>query len=164
MDPLILELFRYGDASDAHLLAAAAKLAEPQLDQGFDIGRGSLRRTLMHIWAGHDVWLSRWQGNVETPWPDEDEPVPLEALAQRFEATARSRRPFLAELKAADLARDVTYRDSKGSLFHATLGQMIVQGVVHAVHHRAQAANILRRLDAGLVELDYMTSVRRAAG
>jgi uncharacterized damage-inducible protein DinB len=33
----------------------------------------------------------------------------------------------------------------------------------HSAHHRAQAVNMLRRVNAGLVELDYMYRIRQAA-
>jgi len=40
---------------------------------------------------------------------------------------------------------------------------MLVQGVMHSKHHQAQAANILRRLDAKWPELDYMMRIRKPA-
>ena len=39
-------------------------------------------------------------------------------------------------------------------------GDMILQGLVHSIHHRAQAVNMLRQLGLGPPEVDYMTSVR----
>jgi uncharacterized protein YciI len=55
------------------------------------------------------------------------------------------------------------YRDSKGSLFQATLGDMLMQGVMHTKHHQAQAVNALKRLGAAWPELDYMYRVRKPA-
>lgn len=163
MNAAILEMFRYCDWADERLLTAAAAMTDAQLDQAFDIGRGTLRKTLIHIASGNAVWLSRWQGRVETPWPDENAAVSVAELSQRVKAAADERRGFLESLREADAGRPMKYRDSKGSLFSTTLGQMVLQGAFHATHHRAQAVNLLRRLGAGLVELDYMMTVRRPA-
>jgi uncharacterized damage-inducible protein DinB len=127
------------------------------------MGRGSLRRTLMHIYCGELVWLARWQGKTETPWPDEEERSAVAVIAERLSATRRERKGFLTKVTAADHERMTTYRDSKGRLFRAVLGDMILQMLNHSAHHRAQAVNMLRRVNAGLVELDYMYRIRQAA-
>ncbi len=155
--------FRYGDWANQQLLAAAGKLTDAQLDQPFDMGPGSLRRTLIHIYNGEHVWLNRWQCRAETPWPSESDPLSVAELGRRFAACAQERDVFVATLTDASLAREITYRDSKGSLFQASLSDMLIQAINHSIHHRAQAVNMLRRLNAGLVELDYMMWRRRPA-
>lgn len=156
-------MFRYGDWANGRLVEAGSGLSDESLDRAMEIGLGSLRATLKHIHDGESVWLARWQGRTETPWPSYDERPATAELAGRFRQTAADRAAFLRTLSPADFERTVTYRDSKGSLFTATLGDMIVQGINHSVHHRAQAVNILRRVGAGLVELDYMVYVRKPA-
>ena len=155
-------LFDHNDWANAEILSAARPLNETQLDQSFDMGRGSLRRTLLHIYCGELVWLARWQGKTETPWPDEEERVSVATIAERLAVTQRERKAFLAKVTAADLERVVTYRDSKGRLYRAALGDMILQMLSHSAHHRAQGVNLLRRVNAGLVELDFMYRVRQA--
>jgi uncharacterized damage-inducible protein DinB len=179
----VRRLLAYSDWANERLLEASGPLGDEQLDRGMEIGPGSLRRTLLHIWAGEDVWLRRWMGKVETKWPSEGEKVSVGGLEERFRATWRARgeffegldwgevsaesgarRPLSAAAGGTDgtLERVQTYRDSKGSLFTATLGDMLMQGCVHSIHHRAQAVNILRRLGATAPELDYMMRIRRA--
>jgi len=152
---------RYSDWANDRIVAVASEFEDAQLDRDMEIGLGSLRNTLKHIHDGESVWLARWQGRAETPWPSYDERPDMRSLADRFSQTAVDRDAFLKTLTPADLERPVTYRDSKGSLFTATLGDMILQGINHSVHHRAQAVNIIRRLGGGLVELDYMVFVRK---
>ena len=153
-------MLQYSDWADGRLLDAADSLSDERLDESFEMGRGTLRKTLMHLWAGHDVWLARWQGKTDVPWPDEDEPVTLADLRERFLRTHRARGDFIDTLTPPDLTRSLTYLDSLDGVFGATLGQMMLQGANHATHHRAQAVNMLRRVGAGLVELDYMMWVR----
>lgn len=154
---------RYNDWSNEQILRAAELLSDELLDRPFDMGRGTLRRTLLHLHAGEHVWVQRWQGRTETPWPDEDEAASAKAIAERFPKTYSERSAFLDSLQNGELEREVTYRDSKGSLFHALLGDMVMQAIIHSIHHRSQAVNMIRRLGGSLVELDYMTWVRRAA-
>ena len=159
----VRRLLTYGDRANNQLLAAAAGLSDGQLDRPFEMGVGSLRRTLLHIFNGEHVWLCRWRGQTDTTWPSESEPMPVAALAEQFTKHRQARETYLATLTESDLAQTVTYRDSKGSLFKASRGDMLVQACVHSIHHRAQAANMLRQLGAGLVELDYMMSLRQPA-
>ncbi len=160
----IRTFLRYSDAANQMVLQAALPLSDAQLDKPFDMGRGSLRVTLLHILAGETTWLARWKGNVETPWPSESEPTLVSSMQTMFNATWTERNAYLGSLAESDLGKVQTYRDSKGELFEATLGDMLLQGCIHSTHHRAQAVNMLRRLDAGLVEMDYMNWVRRPVG
>jgi uncharacterized damage-inducible protein DinB len=154
-------MFDYNDWANERILHAARPLNETQLDQSFDMGRGSPRRTLLHIYCGELVWLARWQGKTETPWPDEEERVSVAVIAERWMATRQERKSFMNKIDTRDYDRVITYRDSKGQLYRATLGDMILQMLNHSAHHRAQAVNMLRRVNAGLVELDYMYRIRQ---
>ncbi len=154
-------LLEYNDWANGEILAAAGGLTDRLLDRPIEMGLGSLRRTLLHICNGETVWLRRWRGETETPWPSEAELVEPRELRERLGKHAIERDAYLATLIDSDLLRDVTYRDSRGSLFTAARGDMVVQGITHSLHHRAQAVNMLRQLGAGLVELDYMMHRRR---
>lgn len=163
--PLLARLFEYSDWANAQVLSAAAGLSDEQLDRPLEIGpgAGSLRRVLMHTWAGEDMWLRRWQGEIEAKWPAESERLSVAQLRERFESTRARRGPFIAGLEDSALARVQAYRDSRGSLFKATLGDMLLQGIVHSVHHRAQATNAIRRLGGAAPEMDYMMHIRQPA-
>lgn len=152
--------FRYSDWANQQLLIAAAPLPPEALDRRFDMGVGSLRRTLLHIYNGEFVWLRRCQNRTETPWPSEDDAVAVSELKRRFAANSQERADFLNGLDTGELRVEQVYRDSRGSLYRATLFAMLIQGFLHSHHHRAQAANMLRSLGAGLVELDFMMIVR----
>lgn len=156
-------MLAYNDWADEQILAAAESLDDARLDQSIDVGRGTPRRVLIHTWAGEHVWVQRWQGKIETKWPDESERVAVATLRERFRSAWRERDAFLTTLSGADLDREVSYRDSRGGLFRASLHDMIRQMVVHSIHHRAQMVNILRRLGTAAPELDYMMYVRLPA-
>jgi uncharacterized damage-inducible protein DinB len=157
------DILRYNDWANDRLLHAAVEFSDTQLDQPFDVGLGSLRRILTHLYTGEHVWLQRWQGKQETPWPDEKEKVSIADLSKRFAQVRSEREAFISKLSDAALANEVTYRDSKGSLFKATLSDMLNQGIFHSAHHRAQLANLIRRTNGTIVDLDYMYWARKPA-
>ncbi len=153
---MVRELFRYDDWANDRVLQAAAPLTDEQMDRPFEMGRGSLRRTLMHILCAEQVWVQRWQGHTETPWPDEGECVSVAAMGDRFREARGVREAFLRNLRDDALDRAIEYRDSFGGLFSAALGDMMLQLCNHSTHHRAQAVNMIRRVGGKAPELDYM--------
>ena len=159
----IQTLLRYNDWANGHLLQTAGPLAAELLDRAFEMGRVTLRKTLLHIAVAEHVWVQRWKAKIEGPWPNEDEPVGVAAIRERLGATQKDRNGFLGTLTDPDLSRIVAYRDSFGSLYTAALGDMLLQLCTHSAHHRAQAVNMLRNVGAGVVELDYMYWVRKPA-
>lgn len=159
----IRTLLLYGQWANDRLIAAASQRPDGDLDKVFDVGRGTLRKTLLHILAGETVWLQRWQGRVDVPWPDEDARVSPSEMQRQFHSCARARDDFLATMVPGSLTAQIRYRDSLGGTFSASLADMMIQMCVHSTHHRAQAVNILRRLGADPPELDYMMWVRKPA-
>ncbi len=154
---------KYSDWANDIVLRAAGPLDDARLDKPFAMGRGSLRMELLHVCAGESVWVARWQSRAETPWPNEEERVSVAGITERFTAVYRERDAFVATLTDRDLGRSVTYRDSKGSLFSATLADMMTQMIVHSTHHRAQIVNMLRNVGVTPApDLDYMYWVRKA--
>ena len=156
----ITELIRYGDAANALVMASVMPLETEQLDRTLDLGMGSLRKICQHLLAGEVTWLARISGQAEAKWPAKPIPSSAQDMAVMFEDVAQQRRDFLNRVTDDDLDRIQKYRDSRGTLFQATLRQMLLQMIVHATHHRAQAVNAVRRVGGTAPELDYMAQVR----
>jgi uncharacterized damage-inducible protein DinB len=159
----VRELFRYNDVANTMVFDAVAPLGEEQLNQPLDIGPGSLRKILRHLLAGEQTWLRRQRGEVEAKWAEAAAPSAIDEVRSQLDANAEDRAAWLSKLTDADLARTQNYRDSKGTLYSATLHEMLLQAFVHSTHHRAQAVNAIRRVGGAAPDVDYMYSVRRAA-
>lgn len=158
---MIRAMARYSDWANGQVIDAAERIDDIKLDDPIEMGMGSLRRTMIHLLAGESVWLARWQGKTETPWFDESEPMAPAAVREAFTRVWRERDTFLAPRTDADLVKEQTYRDSKGGLYKASLGDMIIQALVHSIHHRAQAVNMIRRLGGAAPDVDYMYWIRK---
>lgn len=161
-DP-IRHLVVYSAWANQEVFEACEPVSEAELDRALEIGPGpgTLRSVLMHIWAGEATWLRRWRNEQDVPWPDESEITILPELRLRTAAVNLSQIEFINSLDESRLTSVQVYRDSKGSLFKSALLNMLLQGVTHATHHRAQAANAIRRLGHKAPELDYMMRVRQ---
>jgi uncharacterized damage-inducible protein DinB len=155
------ELFEYSDQMNRLVLNRAAALPDDALDRPLDLGPGTLRRILIHTHNGELVWLRRWQGQIETKWPGESAMLSPEEVLKALELIWPERDAFLASLDPGRLDAEQPYRDSRGTLFRATLRRMLLQGIVHSIHHRAQAVNAIRRLGGAAPEVDFIMSVRQ---
>ena len=158
----IRSMLRHGEWANGQLLRCAKPLPDELLDRRIEMGPGTLRRTLLHIFNGELVWLERWKG-VSPEWPSEEQRVSVPELEERFAKVFDSRRAFIDGLAPLAVDRMQVYQDSRGGLYQATLRDMLIQGCHHSAYHRAQAVNMLRRVRAEIPEIDYMYWVRRPA-
>lgn len=55
------ELFAFNDWARDAVMECASDLSDAQLDNQFEMGEGSLRKTMNHLYAAEHVWLDRWE-------------------------------------------------------------------------------------------------------
>ncbi len=140
------ELFAYNRWANDRLHAAALSLDDARLDQRFEIGPGSIRETLRHIYGADRLWYERIDG---PGWQYLPQPAPLNSLIEQREAMHRlydARDAFISGLTADDLGRDIAYRDMKGDPRANRLGDILAHAGNHGVHHRAQIGAMLSRV------------------
>ena len=138
------------------LLEIAAELSDEQLDQEFDIGHRTIRKTFDHIVWNIECWSDLMKARTVRARPD-SKPT-LASLVQRHEAASAE---FLA------FAREITDQNRLDERFLDSLdkppreksfGGAIVHLATHGMHHRAQLLFMLRRLGvAGLPEGDALS-------
>jgi uncharacterized damage-inducible protein DinB len=145
------------------VMSGAAGLSDEQLDRPLDLGMGSLRKIMQHLLAGEVTWLARISGEVEAKWPARAIPAGMAEMSALLSEIARERQALMRRLGDEQLDRVQRYRDSRGSLFEASLRQMVLQMIIHATHHRAQVVNAIRRVGGQVPEVDFMHQVRREA-
>ncbi len=152
---IIHRCFQYGDWANERLRRPAEKLDDERLDRPFEMGVGSLRKTLLHINDAERWWVNNW-----TRGPSRFEHLPattsMAELADRSVATARRRDEVLAGSSPDALRRPTTALLESGREITFELGETMLQLFGHGTHHRAQALNMLRRLGAPTPEMDYL--------
>jgi uncharacterized damage-inducible protein DinB len=151
----LCECFRFNDWAWDRLLAAVAPLSDAQLDQPFEMGEGSLRATLRHLYGTERNWLARWRGTDQRQFPHARDLAAPEAFDRAHRALAPERN---ADVAALDLHRPCTYTNPQGRTYTFALQDVLLHVCNHGVHHRAQAVNMLRHLGQPVPKpgLDYI--------
>jgi uncharacterized damage-inducible protein DinB len=139
----IRECFRFSDWAWDRLLAAVAPLTDAQLDQPFEMGPGSLRATLRHLYGAERNWLARWRGCDQPQFPQASELAKPAEFDRAHRALVPERSADVANL---DFSQTCTYTNPQGRTYTFALGDVLLHVCNHGIHHRAQAVNMLRRL------------------
>jgi uncharacterized damage-inducible protein DinB len=147
----ILDRLLGHDAWTGHqVLLRCQELTDEQLDQPFDAGLGSVRRTLQHTVGNVEVWTALM---ADRPIPEgarAASPSAAELLARHDAAMASFR--TLAEQIAADGRFDDLWLDHLDDPpKEKTYGGAIAHVLTHNHFHRAELLHMLARL--GLPDL-----------
>jgi len=155
--------FRYADWSRARVHAAARALPDDSFDAPFDIGLGTLRKTLLHIRDAEAWWYATW---TEGPGPFNALPATttLAKLQGHSDATAQQRDAYLAGCFNDDLQRVVAAQLRPDLYPRFRLGESMLQLCSHGTHHRAQALNMLRHLGSTVPDIDCDAWLQETGG
>jgi uncharacterized damage-inducible protein DinB len=119
---------------------AAAKLDDAALDQEFDIGRRTVRRTLDHITVGIELWTPQLVGE---PGQWEPNPSDVETMRAR-QLAAHDRFAAVSRQIAADGRLDEVFTDPWG--YAQSLGSTILHVILHSHVHRSELLHMFQRL------------------
>jgi uncharacterized damage-inducible protein DinB len=158
---LVRRLHQHRMWVNRRLLDAARPLTAEQLHQRFDIGQGSVWKTLTHLHAGEYVWLEALTGNEDPLLPgDVRGKLPgnqegdgaiasLDELAARWQALDQRWNEYLSTLDDESL-NEIVYKISTSSGLgkrHGTRrADVLLHVCTHAQYTIAQLVNMLRRL------------------
>ena len=152
----IRELFAYHDWGRDRLMALAETRHDSQLDRTFEMGEGSLRKTLEHLFGAEWTWLQRCKGRSPAHGECPRDFTSMAALWDQWRQVAQQRNALLDTLSNADLSRSVTYIHPTGKTYSFQLGHVLLHVCCHGTHHRAQALNMLRHLGITVPEMDLL--------
>jgi uncharacterized damage-inducible protein DinB len=116
-------------------------------------------RWLAHIVGTQRLWLGRLR-RVERPavvWPD----LTLDQVAAELERLREAWQRYLGSLLDADLERNVSYVNSKGESWTSRTGDILLQTILHGVHHRGQIASDVRAAGRQPPYTDFIEAARR---
>lgn len=159
MDPV--RIYDYLTLSRGMVLDRVRPLSPEQYTQQFPIGLGSLARTLTHVMICEWFYIQRLLEKDVPPyaqWPIQDEtPPPFAVLDAAWTEQAKATRNAIASVRDWDAV--IEYRglfvgtddqsDQRGApatIISASASDIVTQLILHEVHHRAQAMNMLRQL------------------
>jgi uncharacterized damage-inducible protein DinB len=123
------ELYAFNRWANDKTLAIADALSAEQLDRPFEMGLGSIRNTLHHVWAAERVWMDRWAKGGVPKFVFPEAGLPIAELRERYHATGAERDAFLATKNEADLAKPLTFTNIKGETYSLPLGGQMMHVV-----------------------------------
>lgn len=155
-------LYDYLCRARARVFGWVRPLSDQQYSRQFPIGPGSLAGTLTHTYISEWYYIRRLLA-LEVPpyadWPIRDEnPPPFAELERAWAVQAKLTARVIASTTDWDGTVSYTVTDDDSGVLKrvtATKADIISQLVLHEIHHRAQAINILRQLGVKTEDIDY---------
>jgi len=111
-------------------------------------------RRLAHIVGAERTWLRRLVGGPPAEvWPEPD----LAAIASELDLLARRWRDVI---ETEDPARTVPYTNTRGDRFENTVGDILLQLLLHGAYHRGQIAADVRAHGGEPAVTDFIHATR----
>jgi uncharacterized damage-inducible protein DinB len=139
-------LYDYAYWANGRLLEVISQLTPEQFTQSVGGSYGSVRNTLVHALSAEWGWLDRCGGPERGPRLDPEDFPTVQSLVETWSKVEGYVREFLSTLKDEDLARNVEFALGGPEKRSMALGQLMQHAVVHGIHHRGQAALLVRML------------------
>jgi uncharacterized damage-inducible protein DinB len=150
----LLALYIYNTYANDLVLEAALPLTEDELTCQSSPSHSSVRALLIHMLECEAFFLSCCQGE---PLAEHDR-AKLSSVADircRWNSLAQEQREFITALGENDLAQEIPLPFGRGQS-HLPLWQLLVQALVHSIHHRGELSIVLSGLGHPLPTLDII--------
>lgn len=117
-------------------------------------------REYAHILGAEAVWLARLERRVsQVPvWPT----LTMEDAEQLRAAIITGYDALIGSLDRDALLEQVTYRNSRGAEWTTSVGDMLLQVLLHGQFHRGKINVLLRQTVDNAAPVDYISFVRGA--
>ena len=149
------------DLSTLEKLAAYNNWANSRLLLHLENINGNIPETtlqlLSHILNAQAIWLSRVRNIKVTQAPFDTQTL---AQCRHLHETTSGQLQAQAALSAPELARNITYTNTKGEEFTNSIDDILTHVINHGTYHRAQIARDLRQHNLEPINTDYIFYVR----
>src|SRR5262245_52731893 len=130
--------FRYSTWATQTLMRACQTLTPAQLDQVFEMGPGTVRRTLLHIVDSEMFWADRLRGRTIRKLPSDTNPsATLQEIAALHVESSAEIEHLADTLFAANALDRVVPSSSDHDSKPIRIASVLTHVVTHGVHHRA---------------------------
>lgn len=162
-------IYEYLVNARARVLDWTQPLSAADYARPFAIGPGSLARTFTHVMISEWYYIERIMRRkvpAYAQWPIRDEePLGFAALEAAWAQQALRTREAIAAMNSRDPAQSwkatieyvVDSDDGRRRLVRTVAEDIFTQLVLHEVHHRSQAMNMLRQLGVEAQDIDFNT-------
>lgn len=114
---------------------------------------------MSHIVAAERLWLERLEQRPQSlaVWPRGD-------LGWGEGQAAELKRlwtEYLQQISCDDLARKISYKNSKGEAWSSTMEDVLTHVILHSAYHRGQIASHMRNMGKTPAYTDFIHGVRQ---
>ncbi len=134
------DFFKYNLWANLRLLDACSRLSDAQLDATTIGTFGSVRETLMHLFASEEGYARRWNFTGPAPTPPLKELTSFPGFDELRRRAERSGKELAAVAERADLD-EILHLD--GGTYDAPVIVVLIQAINHGIDHRSQIATLL---------------------
>src|SRR5579863_553088 len=150
MNAGLTHFFQQNLWANLHLLDECASLTDAQLDATLNGTYGSVRATLMHIFAGEESYVQHFIGRRPEHALRSDDPfVGFDELRRRARQSGESLIAIAGQWEEGQ----VLHIHDEGEVFAITAIIVLIQAINHATDHRSQIATILGQQNIAFPEL-----------
>lgn len=140
MNDGLIHFFRQNLWANLRLLDECASLTDEQLDATLDGTYGSVRVTLMHIFAGEESYVQHFTGRRPEPALRTHNPfVGFDELRGRARLNGESLIALAGQWQEGDMLQI----PDEGEIFDIAAIIVLIQAINHGTDHRSQIATIL---------------------
>jgi uncharacterized damage-inducible protein DinB len=141
--------FKYNLWANMRLLDACALLSDAQLDSTMIGTFGSVRETLMHLFAAEEGYVSSFTGT--TPIPALKEFTTFAGFDELRRRAELSGKELITIVEQRDLSQ-IFYLD--GGTYESPAIIVVIQAINHAIDHHSQISTLLSQQGIEPPELD----------
>ncbi len=145
------DFFKYNLWANLRLLDACAHLSDAQLDATAKGTFGSVRETLMHLFAAEEGYARHYNFTGTAPTPRLADLTTFPGFDELRRRAERSGKELIAVAERGDLSRILSL---DGGTYEAPVIAVLIQAVNHGIDHRSQIATLLSQQDIKPPELD----------
>jgi uncharacterized damage-inducible protein DinB len=156
-------LYDYHYWATRQLFGVVAQLTPEQFTRSVAGSYGSIRNTLVHVLSAEWGWLDRCGGPQRGERLNPQDFPEVEALTRVWARVEECVRAFLCDLGDADLSRDIAFAFGGGPKHSMPVGDLLQHAALHAMHHRGQAALLLRMLGYVPGNFDFLLYLDESA-
>jgi uncharacterized damage-inducible protein DinB len=145
------DFFKYNLWANLRLLEACAQLSDAQLDATTRGTFGSVRETLMHLFAAEEGYARHWHFTGASPTPRLKELTTFPGFDELRRRAERSGKELIAVAEQGEL-NQILYLDE--GTYEAPVIVVLIQAINHGIDHRSQIATLLSQQDIEPPDLD----------
>jgi uncharacterized damage-inducible protein DinB len=129
------------------LLNACRPLSEQQLDQPFQMGPGSVRRTFLHMISAKLYWTDRLRNHTRQMYPPESHrTASIEKITSLNETVSMDFQQLAITLIESKRLNETIFATPRPGAHPIRIASVLYHVPNHGTHHRAQILNMLRHL------------------